>query len=150
MTASGVIPDTEVHDAPTDFSSRPVRPDVALLTGGESADAASLMAAADVTGRTTREKLVSQSVPQAMTVGNKSWADRKMSLGNSAGALLTATFQALHTFRLKGNSLLNREGSLWRQSGRTPRPCRQLRAISGCQRNVRFKPPFSITKMLVS
>jgi hypothetical protein len=122
MTASGVIPDTEAHDAPTDFSSRPVRPDVALLTGGESADAASLMAAADVTGRTTREKLVSQSVPQAMTVGNKSWADRKMSLSNSAGALLTATFQALRTFRLKGNSLLNREGSFWRKAviGRSP------------------------------
>jgi hypothetical protein len=44
----------------------------------------------------------------------------------------------------------NFERPLLAQSGRTPRRCRQLRAISGCQRNVRFKPPFSVTKMLVS
>lgn len=60
---------------------------VALLSGAESADAASLMAAADVTGRTTREKLVNANpFLKALTVGDiKSWADRKMAVGNSAG-----------------------------------------------------------------
>jgi hypothetical protein len=53
---------------------------VALLSGAEGADAASLMASADVTGRTTREKLVSANpFLKVLTVGDlKTWADRKM------------------------------------------------------------------------
>ncbi|MFL6838901.1 MAG: lytic transglycosylase domain-containing protein [Bradyrhizobium sp.] len=53
---------------------------VALLSGAEDADAASLMAAADVTGRTTREKLVSANpFLKVLTVGDlRTWADRKM------------------------------------------------------------------------
>lgn len=60
---------------------------VALLSGAETVDAASLMAAADVTGRTTREKLVNANpFLKVMTVGDiKSWADRKMAVGKSAG-----------------------------------------------------------------
>ena len=58
---------------------------MALLTGAESADAALLMAAADVTGRTTREKLVNANpFLKTLTVGDlKVWADRKMAVGNS-------------------------------------------------------------------
>jgi hypothetical protein len=58
---------------------------VALLSGADSADAASLMAAADVTGRTTREKLVSANpFLKVLTVGDlKAWADRKMATGTS-------------------------------------------------------------------
>jgi hypothetical protein len=58
---------------------------VALLSGAESADAASLMASADVTGRTTREKLVTANpFLKVLTVGDlKIWADRKMAVGNS-------------------------------------------------------------------
>jgi hypothetical protein len=61
---------------------------VALLTAAESADAAALMAAADVTGRTTREKLVTANpFLKMLTVGDlKIWADRKMALGNSPGS----------------------------------------------------------------
>ncbi|MFL6791301.1 MAG: lytic transglycosylase domain-containing protein [Bradyrhizobium sp.] len=53
---------------------------VALLSGAEDADAASLMAAADVTGRTTREKLVGANpFLKVLTVGDlRTWADRKM------------------------------------------------------------------------
>jgi hypothetical protein len=53
---------------------------VALLTGAEKADAASLMAAADVTGRTSRQKLVrANPFLEALTVGDlKNWADHKM------------------------------------------------------------------------
>lgn len=53
---------------------------VALLSGAENADAASLMASADVTGRTTREKLVNANpFLKALTVGDlKTWADHKM------------------------------------------------------------------------
>jgi hypothetical protein len=53
---------------------------VALLSGAENADAASLMASADVTGRTTREKLVSANpFLRVLTVSDlKHWADRKM------------------------------------------------------------------------
>lgn len=60
---------------------------VALLSGAESADAALVMAAADMTGRTTREKLVNANTfLKAMTVGNiKSWADRKMAAGTRPG-----------------------------------------------------------------
>jgi hypothetical protein len=53
---------------------------VALLSGAENGDAASLMASADVTGRTTREKLVSANpFLRVLTVSDlKHWADRKM------------------------------------------------------------------------
>jgi hypothetical protein len=53
---------------------------VALLSGAESADAASLMASADLTGRTTREKLVSANpFLKVLTVSDlKKWADNKM------------------------------------------------------------------------
>ena len=53
---------------------------VALLSGAENADAASLMASADVTGRTTREKLVrANPFLQVLTVRDlKTWADHKM------------------------------------------------------------------------
>jgi hypothetical protein len=53
---------------------------VALLSGAENADAASLMASADLTGRTTREKLVSANpFLKVLTVGDlKTWADHKM------------------------------------------------------------------------
>ncbi|WP_426608752.1 hypothetical protein [Bradyrhizobium sp. McL0616] len=53
---------------------------MALLSAAEDADAASLMAAADATGRTTREKLISANpFLKALTVAEiKSWADRKM------------------------------------------------------------------------
>jgi hypothetical protein len=54
---------------------------VAMLSVSENADAASLMASADATGRTTREKLVNANpFLKALTVGDlKNWADRKMS-----------------------------------------------------------------------
>ncbi|WP_271671519.1 lytic transglycosylase domain-containing protein [Bradyrhizobium sp. CCBAU 51627] len=53
---------------------------VALLSAAENADAASLMAAADATGQTTREKLVNANpFLKALTVSDiKRWADRKM------------------------------------------------------------------------
>lgn len=59
---------------------------VALLSGADNADAASIMAAADATGRTTREKLVNANpFLKVLTVGDiKSWASRKMAAGNSA------------------------------------------------------------------
>ena len=62
---------------------------VALLSGADSADAASRMAAADVTGRTTREKLVNANpFLKVLTVGDiKRWADRKMAAVNSPGHL---------------------------------------------------------------
>ncbi|MGV7217281.1 lytic transglycosylase domain-containing protein [Bradyrhizobium sp. UFLA05-112] len=62
---------------------------VALLSGAESADAASLMAAADATGRTTRDKLVNANpFLKALTVADiKGWADRKMAAGSSPGRL---------------------------------------------------------------
>ena len=53
---------------------------VALLTGAEDADAAAVMAAADSTGRTTREKLVSANpFLKVLTARDlKNWANRKM------------------------------------------------------------------------
>jgi hypothetical protein len=53
---------------------------VALLSGAENADAATLMASADLTGRTTREKLVSANpFLKVLTVSDlKKWADNKM------------------------------------------------------------------------
>lgn len=53
---------------------------VALLSGAEHADAASVMAAADSTGRTTRQKLVKANpFLEVLTVRDlKNWADHKM------------------------------------------------------------------------
>jgi len=53
---------------------------VAILSVSENADAASLMASADATGRTTREKLVNANpFLKELTVGDlKNWANRKM------------------------------------------------------------------------
>jgi hypothetical protein len=53
---------------------------VALLSGAEHADAASVMAAADSTGRTTRQKLVrANPFLEVLTVRDlKNWADHKM------------------------------------------------------------------------
>ncbi|MGE9007099.1 hypothetical protein ACO2JO_00840 [Leptospira interrogans] len=53
---------------------------VALLSGAEHADAASVMAAADATGRTTRQKLVKANpFLEVLTVRDlKNWADHKM------------------------------------------------------------------------
>jgi hypothetical protein len=53
---------------------------VALLSSAEDADAASRMALADVTGRTTREKLVSANpFLKVLTVADlKMWADHRM------------------------------------------------------------------------
>jgi hypothetical protein len=53
---------------------------VAVLSVSENADAASLMASADATGRTTREKLVyANPFLRELTVGDlKNWANRKM------------------------------------------------------------------------
>jgi len=53
---------------------------VALLSGAENADAASLMASADVSGRTTRDKLIrANPFLNVLTVGDlKNWADQKM------------------------------------------------------------------------
>jgi hypothetical protein len=53
---------------------------VALLSGAEKADAASLMASADVTGRTTRNKLIrANPFLKVLTAGDlKNWAAQKM------------------------------------------------------------------------
>ena len=53
---------------------------LAVLSVSENADAASLMASADTTGRTTREKLVNANpFLKELTVGDlKNWANRKM------------------------------------------------------------------------
>src|SRR6202171_166506 len=53
---------------------------VALLSGSEKADAASLMASADVTGRTTRNKLIrANPFLKVLTAGDlKNWAAQKM------------------------------------------------------------------------
>jgi len=53
---------------------------VAILSAAESADAASVMASADATGRTTREKIANANpFLQRFTVADlKSWANRKM------------------------------------------------------------------------
>jgi len=53
---------------------------VAILSVAENADAASLMASADASGKTTREKLVSANpFLETFTVADiKSWAERKM------------------------------------------------------------------------
>ena len=55
---------------------------VAILSALDDADAASVMASADVTGRTKREKIVqANSFLERFTVVDlKSWADRKMRL----------------------------------------------------------------------
>jgi hypothetical protein len=53
---------------------------VALLASLDNADAAAIMASADATGRTTRDKIVTANpFLQRFTVADlKSWADRKM------------------------------------------------------------------------
>src|SRR5438034_8775605 len=53
---------------------------VAVLSVSENVDAAALMASADATGRTTREKLVNANpFLKELTVGDlKNWANRKM------------------------------------------------------------------------
>ena len=53
---------------------------VALLSGAEYADAASVMAAADTSGRTTRQKLVrANPFLELLTVGDlRKWADNRM------------------------------------------------------------------------
>ena len=53
---------------------------LAILSGPDHVDAASIMAGADASGRTTREKLVSANpFLGALTAGDlKSWADRRM------------------------------------------------------------------------
>ena len=55
---------------------------VAILSAPDDADAASVMASADVTGRTKREKIVQANsfVERFTVVDLKSWADRKMRL----------------------------------------------------------------------
>ena len=66
---------------------------VAILSAPENADAASIMASADATGRTTREKIVKANpFLEGFTVADlKSWVDRKMrGLGSSAGATRSA------------------------------------------------------------
>ena len=62
----------------------------ALLSSPNDADATSLMATADATGPTTREKLVdANTFLKVLTVGEiKRWADRKMAAVNSQGRLL--------------------------------------------------------------
>jgi len=58
---------------------------VAILSALEQADAASIMAAADATGRTKREKLIrANPFLERFTVADlKSWADRKMRIRRS-------------------------------------------------------------------
>jgi hypothetical protein len=53
---------------------------VAILSALEQADAASIMASADATGRTSREKLIKANpFLERFTIADlKSWADRKM------------------------------------------------------------------------
>jgi hypothetical protein len=53
---------------------------VALLSASDNVDAAAIMASADITGRTTREKIVNANpFLQRFTVADlKRWADRKM------------------------------------------------------------------------
>jgi hypothetical protein len=55
---------------------------VAILSSLEGADAASVMADADATGRTKREKIIkANSFLERFTVADlRSWADRKMRL----------------------------------------------------------------------
>jgi hypothetical protein len=58
---------------------------IAILSALEGADAASIMASADATGRTKREKLVKANpFLEGFTVADlKSWADRKMRIRRS-------------------------------------------------------------------
>jgi hypothetical protein len=58
---------------------------IAILSALEEADAASIMAGADATGRTKREKLVKANpFLERFTVADlKSWADRKMRIRRS-------------------------------------------------------------------
>ena len=58
---------------------------VAILSAQQDADAASIMASADATGRTTREKIVKANpFLEHFTIADlKSWADRKMRMAGS-------------------------------------------------------------------
>jgi hypothetical protein len=58
---------------------------VAILSAQQDADAASIMASADATGRTTREKIVKANpFLEHFTIADlKSWADRKMRMVGS-------------------------------------------------------------------
>jgi hypothetical protein len=58
---------------------------VAILSAQQNADAASIMASADATGRTTREKIVKANpFLEHFTIADlKSWADRKMRMAGS-------------------------------------------------------------------
>ncbi|MGA8470472.1 MAG: lytic transglycosylase domain-containing protein [Pseudolabrys sp.] len=64
---------------------------VAVLSALEDADAASIMASADATGRTKREKLVKANpFLERFTVADlKSWADRKMRVRPTVATPLT-------------------------------------------------------------
>ncbi|WP_354083240.1 lytic transglycosylase domain-containing protein [Bradyrhizobium sp. S3.3.6] len=86
---------------------------MALFSSAESDDAASVMAAADMTGRTTREKLVNANTfLKPMTVGDiKSWADRKMAVGTRRGAR-DGYVSSIPYVPVRGNGLLNREAAL--------------------------------------
>jgi hypothetical protein len=59
---------------------------VAILSAPENADAASIMASADMTGRTTREKLIKANpFLERFTVADlRRWADRKMRIPGSS------------------------------------------------------------------
>jgi hypothetical protein len=65
---------------------------VAILAAPDNADAASIMASADATGRTTREKIVKANpFLQSFTVADlKHWADRKMRGDRSAAGATRA------------------------------------------------------------
>ena len=58
---------------------------VAILSALENADAASVMASADATGRTTRETIVKANpFLRNFTIADlRSWADRKMRMSGS-------------------------------------------------------------------
>jgi hypothetical protein len=58
---------------------------IAILSALEGADAASIMASADATGRTKRDKLVrANPFLERFTIADlKSWADRKMRIRRS-------------------------------------------------------------------
>jgi hypothetical protein len=69
----------------------------AVLSAAESADAASIMASADATGRTTREKIVKANPFLArFTAANlKNWSDRKIDAKPTDGARRKLTIDAV-------------------------------------------------------
>ncbi len=82
---------------------------VAILSAPDSADAASIMANADATGRTSREKIVvANPFLQRFTVADlKSWADRKMNKDqrNQACRTLRQSALAMPASTMNGISL---------------------------------------------